>query len=106
MACLGTLAPALVARINVGDAAQGDIDGADWSTGAAQLFLNTERLAGEPGQVQLACVPDVGGLAAPGEGQPEDEGVALVVVDPADGSASEGGPATRGPGTIKVTAPR
>lgn len=97
------------------DTGEGHIDGPEWSPDGAWLYFNTERWAGEPGQAQLARVPDGGGeverlvtsgtvdwfphlspdgatavyleFPAGTKGHPADKDVALVVVDLADWSA-------------------
>ena len=43
------------------DTGKGHIDGPEWSPDGRWLYFNTERWAGEPGQAQLARVPDGGG---------------------------------------------
>lgn len=98
------------------DTGEGHIDGPEWSPDGSWLYFNTERWAEGPGQAQLARVPDGGGeverLLASGTvdwfphlspdgaaavyiefpagtvGHPADKDVALVVVDPANWSAT------------------
>jgi TolB protein len=43
------------------DTGEGHIDGPEWSPDGSWLYFNTERWAAEPGQAQLARVPDGGG---------------------------------------------
>lgn len=94
------------------DTGEGHIDGPEWSPDGAWLYFNTERWAGQPGQAQLARIPDGGGeverlvtsdtvdwfphlspdgatavyleFPAGTKAHPADKDVALVVVDPAD----------------------
>ena len=113
------------------DTGEGHIDGPEWSPDGAWLYFNTERWAGEPGQAQLARIPDGGGeverlvtsktvdwfphlspdgltavyleFPAGTQGHPADRDIALVVVDPADWSAPrERFRLTGGQGTINV----
>lgn len=97
------------------DTGEGHVDGPEWSPDGAWLYFNTERWASQPGQAQLARIPDGGGeverlltsrtvdwfphLAPDGAtavylefptgtiGHPADQDVTLVVVDTADWAA-------------------
>jgi TolB protein len=56
-----TLAPSAGGDHTVMDTGPGHIDGPEWSPDGTWIYFNSERWASEPGQAQIARIPDGGG---------------------------------------------